>query len=105
MSHRKYKTKLRRDAMEGINTLIETLLHMRRVHDTDDDKLLMCALSEVHIIFQKKMIEMSDSCTISLTPTQAFALRILSTDYVQDITSAIGNRLHQISNEVHKTFN
>ena len=103
MSQKKYKAKLRRETMEGINTLIEALL--TREYSDDDDKLLMCTLREINIVFQKRLVDLLKDCTVSFTPAQAFALRILSTDYVHDKTSSIGNRLHQISNDVHKTFN
>ena len=99
----KYKAKLRRDTMEGINTVIQALLVKKL--ESDDDKLLLCALQEVSIVFQKRLIDVQIDCTISFTPTQAFALRILSTDYITDKTSAIGNRLHQIALDVHKQFN
>lgn len=103
MSQLKFKARLKRDTMEGINTVIEALL--TKAYQADDDKLLMCALREINICFQKKLVDVQKECAISFTPTQAFALRILSTDYVHDKTSSIGNRLHQIANEVHKQYN
>lgn len=103
MPQKKYKTRLRRDVMEAINTIIVALL----ITDckNDDDKLLRAALSEVHISLQKKLIDVQKEYTVNFTPVQAMALRMLSTDYVTNKTTYIGNRLHCMANEIHQQFN
>ena len=51
-----------------------------------------------------KMLNQQTDYTLSLTISEAIALRILYTDYLQDATTSLGNRLHQISNEVHRLY-
>lgn len=102
MSQKNYSCKLRREIMEAITSIIDKLLIVD--HKTDDDKLLMCNLYQVRHKFLKKLVDVQKECKVSLTAAEAFALRILSTDYVTDKTSSVGNRLHQISNEVHRLY-
>ena len=100
MKAKKYQTKLDASMAEGIYEIIDTLLHTTVT--TDDDKLVFCALAEIHEKLASKIHKKEG--TISFTPAQAFALRILSIDYVSNTTSYTGNKLHQISNEVHHFY-
>ncbi|MBS1642366.1 MAG: hypothetical protein JSR11_07770 [Bacteroidetes bacterium] len=103
MKHQKpFKTKLKADALQALYSLIEALLQTN-VKD-DDDKLLFAALAEIKHRLYMKMDTPQREYQISLSPTHAFALRILSTCYVHDNRSYLGNKLHSIANEVHKHY-
>lgn len=102
MNQKKYSCKLKREVMEAINTLIDALLQTKNM--SDDDKLLMSVLAQVRHKIYVKLDLVQVECRISLSPAEAFALRLLSTDYVADKTTSVGNRLHQIANEVHRQY-
>lgn len=102
MSQKKYSCRLRREIMEGIITVIDALLSKN--HIDDDDKLLMCVLNQVRHKIAMKLLDVQVECRISFTAAEAFSLRLLGTDYVTDKTTMIGNRLHQVANEVHRLY-
>ena len=102
MPQKKYKTKLSLDIIQSLHSIIGMLI-ITKV-EADDDKLLFSVLADVKGIMSDRMDTLQKEATISFTPAQAFALRILSTDYVMNKTTQVGNRLHQISNEVHNFY-
>lgn len=102
MKPKKYKIKLSVDFIESLHNVIGVLI-LTKV-DADDDKLLFSVLADVRGIMSERLNTEQKESTISFTPAQAFALRILSTDYVMNKTTQTGNRLHQISNEVHNFY-
>lgn len=53
---------------------------------------------------KRQLAEDLKQSTISFTPAQAFALRILYTDYINNPTCYLGNKLHILAVEVHKQF-
>lgn len=103
MKPKQYKTKMSLAMMEGLYSTIETMV-IKIVPVYDDDKLLLSALHEVKEIMRKRINGDRKETSISFTPCQALALRILAVEYVSDRTSYAGNRLHQIANEVHKQY-
>lgn len=100
---RKYKTSFKREMVESVKQVIEHIL--RTAPKTDDDRLHFAVLSEIRDRLYSKLGNYQDDYTISFTPSQAFALRILYTDYFNDPTTYLGNKLHQIATEVYKQFN
>jgi len=102
MKTKKYKVKLSIDFIESLYIMIGQLIPTNA--DTDDDKLLFGVLAEVRGIMSLRMDNVQKEATISFSAAQAFALRILSNDYVMNKTTQTGNRLHQISNEVHNFY-
>jgi len=71
---------------------------------SDDDKMLGYILGDIRHKMWVKLDTMQVEARFNFSPAEAVALRILSTDYVNNLTSAVGNRLSQISNEVHKNY-
>ena len=102
MKQKKYSTKLKRDVLEGIQQLIDSLL--QKEYSNDDDKLLMATLHQVSSKIYMKLDNVVTECSISFTASEAMALRILSNDYYQQ-TNLLGIRLHMIANEVHQLYN
>jgi hypothetical protein len=103
MHQLKFKTKIRRDILEALNSVIETLIVKHPATD-DDDKMLHSNLNEVAMKAKQKLLEYKTEYAFSLSPAQAFALRILYTNYILDCSTYLGNKLHQISNAVHKQY-
>ena len=97
-----YKTKLSRQMLESLHSLIELLL-ASQVND-DDDKMHFAVLAEIKHRLYQKLDSVQNEYHASFTPAQAFALRILALNYATDIKTYTGNRLHQIANEVHKQY-
>lgn len=102
MKDKKYKTEFTKTTLEGLYSTIETLLSVPATDD--DDKLLYAALAEIREKLYGKMYNVSTVSKMSFTPVQALALRILSTDYLTNKVSQVGNKLHLISNEVHQQY-
>lgn len=73
--------------------------------ENDNDKLLFSALAEVSLVLYGRLGKNVINFSISVTPTQAMALRMFYTDFICEPTSYIGNGLHRIANEVHKNLN
>lgn len=103
MQLKPYKKKLKRTAYEGLTSAIKILL-ASPVQD-DDDKLLYAVLAEISAAGEKRLLDVRSEYTISFSPAQAMAIRLLATDYMHtDKVSHVGNLVHQISIEVHKTY-
>ena len=102
MLTKKYKAKFTLDVIQSLYNIISMLITTKV--EADDDKLLFSVLADIKGIMSDRMDNVQKEATISFTPAQAFALRILSTDYVMNKTTQTGNRLHQISNEVHNFY-
>lgn len=103
MKPKTYKKKLSRQIVEGLHDLIQVLL--AKPVTEDDDKLHYAVLAEIKQAAEKRLLDVRKEYTISFSPAQAFALRILATDYMTEKTSYMGNQLHLMSNEIHKQFN
>ena len=98
----KYKWAIKHQLAETLKECIEAIL--QDAPGNDDDKLLFAALAEIKDRLYTKLGKYQDEYTISFTPAQAIALRILYMDYINNPTSYLGNRLHQVAMEVHKQF-
>ncbi|MCX6210090.1 MAG: hypothetical protein NTZ59_11505 [Bacteroidetes bacterium] len=61
-------------------------------------------LNEILIRAKQKCIIYKLDYSFSFTPAQAFALRLLTEKYVIDYTSYLGNKLHQLSNQIHQQY-
>ena len=103
MSKIKYSCKLRNEVMSDLKRCIDYIFITSKPTE-DDDKLLFAVLHQINNKIYLKMLNEQTDYTLSLTISEAIALRILYTDYLQDATTSLGNRLHQISNEVHRLY-
>jgi hypothetical protein len=72
--------------------------------DSDDDKLLYAVLNEIRMEMKGRIAKEKKEFTVSFTPAQAFAIRILAFDYEIRKTSYLGNAIHKMANEVHKFY-
>jgi hypothetical protein len=98
----KLKANLSLDTVEALHDYLESFL-LKQAKE-DDDKLLFACLAEVKRLLYIKLAKMQKEYLCSFTPAQALALRILSTNYVQEYTSFLGNKLHQIANKVNQQY-
>lgn len=94
------KVKYKRDVLQGIRDLIVKILDTRM--DSEDNKLLACALWHFVQRVDIKLCSVKDSYQIKLQPFEAQALRMLYLDYLGDPSTYIGNHLHALSNQVHR---
>lgn len=97
-----YKTVLKFDMCEAIITLINSFLELN--YEDDADKIVVAALDEVRIKLSKRIITYQTKYTVSFTPAQALAMRILYTDFLTGTHTQLGNRLRMIADEVHKQY-
>ena len=98
----KFRVEIKRPFAETLKESIDMIL--QNSPGDDDDKLLFAALAEVKDRLYLKLVKFQPEYTISFTPTQALALRILYLDYVNNPTSYLGNRLHQVALDVEQQF-
>jgi hypothetical protein len=98
----KFKIEIKRPFAETLKESIDAILQSSP--SDDDDKLLFSALAEVKDRLYLKLGKFQPAYSISFTPTQALALRILYLDYVNNPTSYLGNGLHQVALEVDQQF-
>lgn len=99
---KKFKTKLKLDAVEALHDYLNEQLRFEV--NTDDERLHFACLVEVKNILYIKLAKIQQDYQLTFTPAQAIALRILSTSYVTEITSFLGNKLHQLSNQINQQY-
>lgn len=103
----KFKLKLKRTMAEALCDTISQILESssRDIDGLDDfDKMHLAALSEIKLKTETKLLTATDKLSFSLSPPQAFAIRILHTHYVLDRTSYLGNKLMMLANEIHQQY-
>jgi hypothetical protein len=103
---KKFKASITRAVAFGVKDLIDDLINSKPT--TDDDRLLIACLAEIAAMLENKIggyKPIKEAYPLTLTPAQAIAIRILSTDYQPDKTSYIGNHLHILANQIHKQYN
>ncbi len=98
---KQFKFKIGRDMAETIRKAINVTLEKAEVED-DNDRLLLAALAEISHTLYMKLGKGIMELKITLTPTQAIALRLFYFDYVNDYTSYEGNKLFHIANKIAK---
>jgi hypothetical protein len=99
---KKFSTTLKYDMVEAIKQAIEILLQTKPIDD--ETKYLFCSLHEIRSILYKRLDKQQGEFKISFTPAQAFALRIMAIEYVYDVRTQLGNKMHAIANQVHKHY-
>ncbi len=97
-----FKTRLKFDAVDTLHKFLEYMLTQEVT--TDDDKLHFAVLSEVKKVLYLKLAKVQQDYMCNFTPAQAIALRMLSTTYVTDLTTFLGNKLHQLSNQINQQY-
>lgn len=105
MKPRQYKTKFSRQMVEGLHSSIEVLLQYNMEFASDDDKLHFAVIAQIADTLDKRLrSHILNEYQFTFSAAEAIALRILATDYITDVTTYIGNKLHLISNEVSKQY-
>lgn len=105
---KKYKHKMNKPTMLGIVEYTEKMVAQEA--QNDDDRLLFATLISARKILKKKLLdveaEYSNSKVWSLTfsPAEAIALRILYIDYIRGSKNYIAEQMHTMSNEIHQLF-
>lgn len=96
------KIKIKDSYMQGFVQLINNLLTKK--YEEDEDRLIMANLAELRYRMEVKMLRPQVHYTMTLTPAQALAVRLLYITYVNDRTTAMGNFLGQIADTVHQAY-
>lgn len=87
---------------EGLIKIIDELAVCGYMED--DDKMVIAALVEVKQRLYQRMGISKLQYTMTLTPVQSLAMRILYTDFLTPDKGYMGNKLLQIANDVEKQF-
>lgn len=96
------KITFKHDFGEGLLKVIDA--HMYLKHETDDDRLIMAGLAEIRHKLYVRLERIQREYSMSLTPVQALSLRLFYTDFINEPTTYIGNKLLGISNQVAQKF-
>ena len=96
------KIKIKDSYATGFVKMVDDLL--QKQYDDVDDMLMIAGLSELRNRLIVKQLKNQTEYTITLTAVQALSIRALFTSYVQDSTTALGNYLHMISNQVEQNY-
>ena len=101
----KFKVNLTRGLVEELDRQLKYLIEQTPA--SVYDAFFLATLAQIaektnDLLGDFKTIKRSYS--FSLKPAQAFAIVILQQDYITDTTSYIGNKLHQLSNEIKKQY-
>jgi len=98
---KQFKFKIGRDVADTIRKAIDLTLEKGDVQD-DNDRLLFAALAEISHLLYMKLGKGIMELKITLSPTQAIAIRLFYFDYVNNVTSYEGNQLFRLSNKIAK---
>lgn len=96
------KLKYKRDFFTGLVALINELMEYQHLEDTD--KLVMATLDKLKQRIEARLIIIKKEYSIALTHSEAIAMRLLYTGFVCEYKTYLGSKLHQISNQVNKTY-
>lgn len=92
---------------EALSQAIATIFdeaEKSKAEKDDYEKMLLAELAEIRLKIEMKLYNVTDKYSFSFTPAQAFAFRILHSDYLYDRTSYLGNKIMMMSNEIHQQF-
>lgn len=88
--------------MECLQPLICKLLEAYWIED--DDKLFMSVLAEINDRFDRKLLNYQAEYSMKFTAAEAFAMRLLYSNYNSQFDLYARTRLLQIANEVHQHY-
>ncbi len=97
-----HQIKFKHPFAEGLIKLIDRLFLEK--YAEDDDKLVMAGLAELKHRLYLAVERFQKEYTMTLTPVQAIAVRILYKDFVNDPATYMGSKLLLISEEVGKKY-
>lgn len=98
-----YKGKISRGTAEGLRDHINYVVTGITNSDSDDDKMLASVLAQVYVKLEEKLVRLKPKYSITLTPAEAFAMRVLSQDFVS-ASPFINNNMLMLSNDIHQFF-
>ena len=98
---KQFKFKINRDVADSIRLAINNTLEHGKIED-DNDRLLFAALAEISQLLYMKLGKGIMELKLTLTPTQAIAMRLFYFDFVNDVTSYEGNKLFFLANKIAK---
>jgi len=100
----KLHIKGKRAFFEGLVDAINTIINNSDNNSSNDDKLLCCVLQNLKLKIEKRLINYKDKYNIQLEHEQAIALKILYDDFIKNATTYIGNKLFQLTNQIHQHY-
>ncbi len=101
--YKNYKTTFKRELMQALVSAIKKIITTVPT-ESDDDKLLYATLADISFTCEKKLLVPKTKYPLTLSASEAFALRILKNDYLISNADYLGNKLMMESNKIHQHF-
>jgi hypothetical protein len=98
-----FKMKISRSLLEKLDEFITLLLQLETANN--DEKLLVATIAQVGAIIHKKMgryEQIKQNYSLTLNTAQMIAFVILDKDYNADLTTHLGNKIHQLANQIQQ---
>ena len=98
-----YKMKISRSILETLDEFIKMLVKLET--ESHEEKLFVAVMAQIGAITDDKLgmfKPINKSYVLKLNIAQMYALVVLSTDYVPDVQTHLGNYLHMQSLHIQK---
>lgn len=101
---KKFKIKnIKAELLEGLQSMVDDeIVGISPLND--EEAVLYAVLRQISEKIYTKLGNWQKQYSISLTPAEAFAMRIFFNDYINDRSTYMGNQLGKISDEVHQFY-
>lgn len=99
---KKLTIELKHNMAEALVQLLSQYIEMNYIDA--DDKLVIAVLAEFKIALMRRLIQPKHKYRITLTPATAIALQIFNDGFIDDYSTQVGNKLHQIGNQVKQQY-
>lgn len=102
MTHKGIRIKLKHDMVQALIQLFDEYLKMDYLDY--EEKLIMASLAEIRHKFWVSTARVQGEYTFTLSPAQSLSMHLFYTQYINQPTSYVGNKLMQISAEVAQKY-
>lgn len=100
---KKFKTKIKRAEAEGLRHYINEIICQMYGSEADEDNMLTAALVQIYLKIEEKLLIVKPVYSITLTPVEAFAIRVVNRDFSSN-NIYVNNHVLQLSNVIHQHY-
>lgn len=101
---KKFKAPVKQQYAEALVKFIKELVVKVDTSETPE-MLYVAALNEIKDKLEIKLLKPQTEYTLSLTPVQALAYKMMCDDWLTEVNTYMGNNMLKHSNEIDKIYN